>query len=85
MSWRSFNERARRSIRVTASVSPARKKSSSTWKLGAAVAALATGLLGSHYLAARCLERGALDREILIEGRYPGVPVKRHERREMSR
>jgi hypothetical protein len=48
-------------------------------QLGAAIAVCATGLLGTNYLAARRLERGALDREVLIEGRYAGVPLKRHE------
>jgi peptidase S24-like protein len=45
-----------------------------------AIAAPAAGLLGTNHLAARTLQSGALDREVLIEGGYPGVAVKRHER-----
>ena len=35
----------------------------------------ASGPLGTDHFAARCLQCGALDREILIEGRYPGIAV----------
>jgi hypothetical protein len=54
-------------------------------QLGTAIAARAAGLLGTDHLAARRLERGALDRKVLIEGRYSSVPVKRHEMCRTSR
>ena len=53
-------------------------------QFGAAVATRAAGLLGPDHLAARRLQRGALDREVLVEGGDPGVTVKGHERCRMS-
>jgi hypothetical protein len=53
-------------------------------KFGAAVAARAACLLGPDHLAARRLQRGALDREILVEGGNPGVTVEGHAWRNVS-
>jgi hypothetical protein len=54
-------------------------------QLGAAVATRTTGLLGTNHLAARRLQRGTLDREIVIDSRYPGVTVNGHGMCEASR
>ena len=47
-------------------------------EFGAAVATRAARFLGADHLAARRLERGVLDRKVLIEGRDPGVSIDRH-------
>ena len=47
-------------------------------QFAAAVAAGAARRLGPDHLAAGRLERGALDRQVLVEGRDPGVAVAGH-------
>jgi hypothetical protein len=49
-----------------------------TVQTGRLLAGRAAGLLGTDHLAACRLQRAALDREALIQGRYPGVAVNRH-------
>jgi len=52
---------------------------------GAPVPPGAARFLSADHLAARSFQRGALDREVLIEGRYSGVTVKGHWQCRMSR
>ena len=47
-------------------------------QFAAAVAARAARLLGADHLAPRRFQRGALDREVLVEGGDAGVTVKGH-------
>jgi len=45
-------------------------------QLGPVVAPRAAGLLGTDYLTARCLENGAPNAELLIEGADQGLRMK---------
>jgi hypothetical protein len=67
-------------MRVATSVSSARRKSNSTCNSGAAIAPSAARLLSADYLATGGLQRSALDREVLAEGRDTGITVKRHDK-----
>jgi hypothetical protein len=64
-------------MRVTTSVSPARKIEQDL-QFGTTVAAGAARLLCADHLTTRRLHRGMLKREILIEARDAGIAVTQH-------
>ncbi len=78
MSCRSLILRARRSILVTTSVSPRRKKIEQGRQLGAAGAACAARLVGPDHGAAGGTQRLLLQGKILVAAGNAGISVERH-------
>ena len=73
MTWRSFIERARRSMRVTTSVSPRTDEVEDDPEFGPVLEGAAAAGLGPDHGAARGLERRDLDIRVLVRGRDPGI------------